>query len=326
MQQPIRKILSTLALGIGAAAVMTAANAQDAPYPSRPVTIVLPFGPGSGTDIVSRLLAQRIGDALGQPVVIDNKPGANGSIAAEYVARAKPDGYTLFMGTNSTHGANPALQKNLRYDPIKGFEPVNRIAIFTSIVVANPQAPFKTMNELIAYGKSNDLTMGTGNASGVVQSETLARQVGWKQLTRVPFRSNPPAMTEVMAGRVQFMFSDIATVQAQVKAGSLRALAVTSKSRSALMPELPTIADSGVPDYDLSGWISLFAPAGTPKPVVERLNAETTRILQIPEVRQRMLDIAAEPSPLKTAEFAAWVQGEVNKWTRLVREAGIQPE
>lgn len=294
-------------------------------YPSRPISIVVPFGPGSGTDVGARLIGQKLSDALGRAVTIDNKPGANGSIAAEFASKAKPDGYTIFMGTNSTHGANPALMKDMRYDPIKGFEPITRVAIFTSIIVTNPALPVKNMRELIAYGKANELTLATGNASGVVMSENLARQVGWK-LLRVPFKSNPSAMTEVVAGRVNMMFTDIAAAQGLLKSGSLKPIAVTSGTRSALMPDLPTIAESGVPDYDLSGWIALFAPTGTPKAIVERLNVEVTKVLQLPDIRTRLLDLGAEPSPMPVAEFAAWVQQEVNKWTRLVREAGIQPE
>ena len=320
----MKKIIFAAALGIAACAFAPLAGAQDA-YPSHPITIVVPFGAGSGSDIGARLIGQKLGEALGQSVVIDNKPGANGSIGATYVAKAKPDGYTLFVGTNSTHGANPGLLKEMRYDPIKDFAPINRIAVYTSIIVANPALPVRTMRELIAYGKTQELTLATGNASGVVQSETLARYAKWK-LLRVPFKSNPQAMTEVMSGRVQLMFSDIASVQAQVKSGALRALAVTSKDRSTLMPELPTIAESGVPDFDLSGWIALFAPAGTPAPVVSRLNAEVTRILNMPDVRSRFLDLGAEPGPMQVPQFAAWVQQEVNTWTRLVKEAGIQPE
>jgi len=318
-------ILKHLLVAFSLMAAALGASAQSN-YPSQNVTIVLPFGPGSGTDIVTRMVAQKLSESLGKPVVVENKPGANGSIAAEYVARAKPDGHTLIIGTNSTHGANPALIKEMRYDPIKSFEHVNRVAVFTSILVVNPKLPVKTMAELIAYGKANELTLATGNASGIVQSETLARQVGWKKLLRVPFKSNPQAMTEVIAGRVDFMFTDIAAAQAQVKAGNLRALAVTSKNRSAIMPELPTIIESGVPDYDLSGWNGLFAPAGTPPDVVNKINAEITKIVQMPDVRARILDIGAEPGPMKPAEYAAWVQSEVTKWTKLVKEAGIQPE
>ncbi len=319
MKKLIAAILCTASLSVAAPAW-----AQDV-FPSRPISIVVPFGPGSGTDVGARLLGQKLGDALGQTVTIDNKPGANGAIAAEFVSKAKPDGYTLVMGTNSTHGANPALMRELRYDPIKGFEPVNRVAIFTSIIVTNPNLPVKTMRELIAYGKTRELTLATGNASGVVMSENLAKQVGWK-LLRIPFKSNPPAMTEVVAGRVDMMFTDIAAAQGMLKSGQLRPIAVTSIQRSTLMPDLPTIAESGVPDYDLSGWIALYAPAGTPRAVVARLNAEVTKALQLPDVRQRFLDLGADPSPLPVAEFTTWAHQEVAKWTRLVKEAGIQPE
>lgn len=316
--------MKLIAATILAAALAAPVNAQDA-FPSRPLTIVVPFGPGSGTDVGARLLAQKLADQLGKPVVVENKPGANGAIAASYVAKSKPDGYTLFMGTNSSHGANPALLREMGYDPIKDFAPITRVAVFTSVIVVNPSLPVKTMQELVAYGKANQLSLATGNASGVVMSETLARQVGWK-LLRVPFKSNPPAMTEVVAGRVNSMFTDYAAASAQIKAGTLRPIVVTSKQRSALLPDLPTIAETAVPDYDLSGWIALFAPAGTPKAIVDRLNAEVTKALGSPEVRGKLLDLGAEPSPMPVPEFTAWVQSEVNKWTRLVKEAGIQPE
>lgn len=318
----MKRLLAIGSLVLSAFAPMVAAQE---PYPARAVTIVLPFGPGSGTDVVGRFLAQRLTDALGRPVVIDNKPGANGSLAATYVTNARPDGHTLFIGTNSTHGANPALQKDMGYDPIRGFAPITRIAIFVSIIVVNPKVPALTMHELIAYGKANELTLATGNASGIVMGETLARAVGWK-LLRVPYKSNPQAIQDVVAGRVMMMFSDITSSLGQVNAGAVRPLAVTSRERSALMPKLPTLNESGVPDYDLSGWIGLFAPAGTPAAIVERLNSETAAILRQTDVRARLADIGAEALPMRAAEFGSWVQGEVTKWTRLVREAGIQPE
>jgi tripartite-type tricarboxylate transporter receptor subunit TctC len=197
--------------------------------------------------------------------------------------------------------------------------------VFTSIIVVNPSLPVKNMQELVAYGKANELSLATGNASGVVMSETLARQVGWK-LLRVPFKSNPQAMTEVIAGRVNSMFTDIAAASAQLKAGTLRPIVVTSKQRSAIMPDLPTIAETAVADYDLSGWIALFAPAGTPRPIVDKLNAEVAKALAAPDLRAKFLELGAEPSPMPVPDFTAWVQQEVNKWTKLVREAGIQPE
>ena len=242
------------------------------------------------------------------------------------MARSKPDGYTILLGTNSTHGANPGLIKNFRYDPIKDFIPLNRIVINTSIVVTGRETPYKTMQELLAYGKTHDLTLGTGNASGVVQGETLARQVGWKNITRIPFKGNAPALTEVLAGRVDFMFSDIPAASPLLASGLLRALAVTSKTRSKVMPNLPTMEELGVKDYDLSGWIAFFAPANTPRPVVERLNIELTKVLQMPDVVAKFVDLGGETGPMTLPEIAKWVQGEVTTWTRLVKEAGIQPE
>ncbi|RJG03282.1 Bug family tripartite tricarboxylate transporter substrate binding protein [Noviherbaspirillum sedimenti] len=320
----MNKLFKAVCFGLLYMAVVTTANAQE-PFPSKPITIVVPFGPGSGSDVVARLLGKRLGDVFGRPVIIENKPGANGTIAAEYVARAKPDGYTLLIGTNSTHGANPGLIKDMHYDPVKDFAPVNRLVIYTSLVVVNQNAPFRTMEDLIEYGKNKELTLATGNASGIVQGETLARQVGWK-LLRVPFKSNPPALTEVITGRIDFMFSDVASASALIKAGKLRPLAVTSKTRSALMPNLPTVAELGVVDYDLSGWIALFAPTGTPPAVVEKLNAEATRFLELPDTRSRFLELGGELRPMTVPDFTKWVKQEVARWTRLVKEAGIQPE
>ena len=321
----MKRLLTVAVFAISAIASSPHARGQEA-FPSKPITIVVPFGPGSGSDIAARLVGQKLTDTLRQPVLIEYKQGAIGSIAAEYVARSKPDGYSILLGTNSTHGANPGLIKNLRYDPIKDFIPLNRIVINTSIVVTGRETPYKTMQELLAYGKTHDLTLGTGNASGVVQGETLARQVGWKNITRIPFKGNAPALTEVLAGRVDFMFSDIPAASPLLASGLLRALAVTSKTRSKVMPNLPTMEELGVKDYDLSGWIAFFAPANTPRPVVERLNIELTKVLQMPDVVAKFVDLGGETGPMTLPEIAKWVQGEVTTWTRLVKEAGIQPE
>ncbi len=298
--------------------------AQDA-YPSRTITIVVPFGPGSGTDIGARLIGQKLSDAMGQPVTIDNKPGANGVIAADIVANAKPDGYTLIMGTNSTHGANPALVRDLRYDPVKSFEPINRVGIFSSVIVVNPSLPIKNLAELIAYGKKNELTLATGNTSGIVMGETFARQVGIKIL-RVPFKSNPDAIREVVAGRVNMMFTDVASAKGLLLSGSVRPIAMTTAQRSTVIPEVPTVAEGGVADYDLAGWIGLFAPAGTPKPILEKLNAEAAKALMLPDVRERLLSLGAEPAAMPLPQFVTWARGEVTKWVRLVKEAGIEPQ
>ena len=311
-------------LGLVSLGAAAPALTQDI-YPSRPITIVVPFGPGSGTDIGARLIGQKLSDAMGQPVTIDNKPGANGVIAADIVANAKPDGYTLIMGTNSTHGSNPALVRDLRYDPVKSFEPINRVGIFSSVIVVNPSLPIKNLAELIAYGKKQELTLGTGNTSGIVMGETFARQVGIKVL-RVPFKSNPDAIREVVAGRVNMMFTDVASAKGLLLSGSVRPIAMTTAQRSTVIPEVPTAAEAGVADYDLAGWIGLFAPAGTPKPILEKLNAEVAKALILPDVRERLLSLGAEPAAMPLPQFVTWSRQEVTKWVRLVKEAGIEPQ
>lgn len=318
------KKLLTATLCAALSAFAAPAWSQDS-YPSRPITIVVPFGPGSGTDLGARLIGQKLADSMGQPVTIDNKPGANGVIAADLVAAAKPDGYTLIMGTNSTHGSNPALVRDLRYDPIKNFEPINRVAIFSSVIVVNPSLPIKNLSELIAYGKKQELTLATGNTSGIVMGETLARQVGIKVL-RIPFKSNPDAIREVVAGRVNIMFTDIASAKGLLTAGSVRPIAMTTAQRSSVFPDVPTVAEAGVADYDLAGWIALFAPAGTPRPILEKLNAEVAKALQLPDVRERLLGLGADPAPMPLAQFAPWSRQEVTKWVRLVKEAAIEPQ
>jgi tripartite-type tricarboxylate transporter receptor subunit TctC len=318
------KKLLTATLCAALSAFAAPAWSQDS-YPSRPITIVVPFGPGSGTDLGARLIGQKLADSMGQPVTIDNKPGANGVIAADLVAAAKPDGYTLIMGTNSTHGSNPALVRDLRYDPVKNFEPINRVAIFSSVIVVNPSLPIKNLSELIAYGKKQELTLATGNTSGIVMGETLARQVGIKVL-RIPFKSNPDAIREVVAGRVNIMFTDIASAKGLLTAGSVRPIAMTTAQRSSVFPDVPTVAEAGVADYDLAGWIALFAPAGTPRPILEKLNAEVAKALQLPDVRERLLGLGADPAPMPLAQFAPWSRQEVTKWVRLVKEAAIEPQ
>jgi tripartite-type tricarboxylate transporter receptor subunit TctC len=318
------KKLTAALMCVASLGLAAPASAQDT-YPSRPITIVVPFGPGSGTDIGARLIGQKLSDAMGQPVTIDNKPGANGVIAADIVANAKPDGYTLIMGTNSTHGANPALVRDLRYDPVKSFEPINRVGIFSSVIVVNPSLPIKNMAELIAYGKKQELTLATGNTSGIVMGETFARQVGIKVL-RVPFKSNPDAIREVVAGRVNMMFTDVASAKGLLLAGSVRPIAMTTAQRSTVIPEVPTVAEGGVADYDLAGWIGLFAPAGTPKPILEKLNAEVAKALMLPDVRERLLSLGAEPAAMPLPQFVTWSRQEVTKWVRLVKEAGIEPQ
>ncbi|WP_225934774.1 MULTISPECIES: tripartite tricarboxylate transporter substrate binding protein [unclassified Cupriavidus] len=308
------------------AAVPLAAQAADS-YPSRPIRLVVPFAAGSGTDAVARITAKELGDALGQNVVVDNRPGANGAIAAELVAQAAPDGYTLFMTTNTTHSANPSLMKKLPYDPIKDFTPVARMGNLPFMLVINPKLPVKTVGELIAYAKAHPgMSYASGNSTGIVSGATLGRMANI-DLLHVPYKSTPPAMTDVIAGQVPMMFVDVAAGIANVKAGKMRALAVTTAQRSRLLPDLPPIADTPeLKGFDITSWNGVFAPAKTPQPIVERLNRELSKIASSKEVAPKFEALGFEAFGQTPQQFTAFVGSELVKWNKLVKDAGIQPE
>lgn len=322
----IRRTLAAAILALPAAAVSLPASANDA-YPSRPIRLVVPFAAGSGTDAVARITAKELGDALNQNVIVDNRPGANGSIAAEIVAQAAPDGYTLFMTTNTTHSANPSLMKKLPYDPIKDFTPVARMGNLPFMLVINPKLPVKTVGELIAYAKSHpDMSYASGNSTGIVSGATLAR-MAHVDLLHVPYKSTPPAMTDVIAGQVPMMFVDVAAGIANVKAGRMRALAVTTAQRSRLLPDLPPIGDTPeLKGFDITSWNGVFAPAKTPQPIVDRLNRELSKIAASKEVAPKFEALGFEAFGQTPQQFAGFVGSELVKWNKLVKDAGIQPE
>lgn len=324
----VRRTLAAALLALPAMTVTLPQAAQAAEvYPSRPIRLVVPFAAGSGTDAVARITAKELGDALGQNVVVDNRPGANGAIAAELVAQAAPDGYTLFMTTNTTHSANPSLMKKLPYDPIRDFAPVARMGNLPFMLVVNPKLPVKTVGELIAYAKAHPgMSYASGNSTGIVSGATLGRMAG-VDLLHVPYKSTPPAMTDVIAGQVPMMFVDVAAGIANVKAGKMRALAVTTAQRSRLLPELPPIGDTpGLKGFDITSWNGVFAPAKTPQPVIERLNRELSKIAASKEVAPRFEALGFEAFGQTPQQFAGFVAGELVKWTKLVKDAGIQPE
>lgn len=297
-------------------------------YPARPVKIVVPFGPGSGTDTATRLLAQRLEAAFKQPVVVENRPGANGVIASTAVARAPADGLTLLMGTNSTHGANPGLVAKLGYDPVKDFAAVGMVATFSSFLVVHPSVPARTPAELVAHLKANPkaLSFAAGNTSSLMMGEMFARRAGAEML-RVPYQSNPLGLTDVIAGRVQVMFPDISSSIAHVRSGAVRALGVVSMGgRSSQAPEVPTLAEAGISDFNFVGWIGLFAPAGTPEPVLKRVSEELEKILKDPEVAQRLQQIGADPQTMAPGPFQAFVRSEVERLPRLLASIGVQPQ
>jgi tripartite-type tricarboxylate transporter receptor subunit TctC len=289
--------------------------------------VVVPFGAGSGTDIATRIIAEPLGTALGQNIVVDDRPGANGGIAATYAAKAAPDGYTLLMSTNSPHSSNPALLKNLTYDPVKDFAPISRTGSFTLMCVVNPAVPATSLAELIAYARANPgkLAYASGNTSGILAGETLKHWAGI-DILHIPYRSVPPALNEVIAGRVGMAFSDLTPVLPHVASGAVRPLGITRLRRSALLPDLPTFAESGLTDFEVESWAGLFAPAGTSAAIIARLNSETRAIVDSPGIKAQLAKIGFEAFGSTPEELDAFVKDQLVRTARMAREAGIEPE
>ena len=319
------KLLRRVAAIAGAVLVAGGALAQD--YPGRAITLVVPFAVGSGIDPTARIIADELSRSLKQPVVIDYKPGANGAIAASAVARATPDGYTIFMTTVSTHSANPNLLKSIPYDPVRDFAPLSRVGNLPFMLVVDPKMAATSVPEFVAYVKANPgrLSYASTNAVGLLAGATLKRMADL-DLVHVPYRSSPQALNDVMTGRVAMMFVDFALGWPQAKAGNVRALAVTTKERSALMPDVPSMTEAGLPAFDLIPWNAIFAPANTPKPIVQRLNGELQRIITDPKVKERLAGLGFDAFASTPEELDAFVREDLAKWTKWVREAGIEPE
>jgi tripartite-type tricarboxylate transporter receptor subunit TctC len=308
------------------AGLASAAYAQ-APYPNRTITLVLPFAAGSGTDTTTRIISQHLGIALGVGIVIDNKPGANGMIAATYVARAAPDGYTLFVTTNTTHSANPYLLKTLTYDPVKDFTPIARTGDLPFMLVVHPDVPAKTVAELVAYGKANPgkMTYASGSSSAIVSGATFAHNAGIDML-HVPYKSSPPAMNDVIGGRITMMFTDVLPGLPHVNGNALRALAVTTKDRSPLVPNLPSMQEAGVPDFDITSWQGYFGPANLPKEIVTRLNAEIRRIVEKPEIKAQLATLGMDAFSGTPEELRVFVGEQLVLWEKLIKNAGIEKQ
>ena len=308
-----------------AVTLASAASAQ-APYPSRTITLVLPFAAGSGTDTTTRIISKELGTALGVGTVIDNKAGANGSIAASYVARSAPDGYTLFVTTNTTHSANPYLLKSLSYDPVKDFTPIARTGDLPFMLVINPEIPANSVAELIALAKKEPgkYSYASGSSSAIVSGATFARLAGI-DLLHVPYKSSPPALTDVIAGRVSMMFIDVLTGLPHVKGKALKMLAVTTKQKSALLPELPTM-DETVKGFDISSWQGYFGPANLPKDMVTRLNAEIRKIVEKPEVKAQLAERGMEAFAQTPEEFDKFLKDQLVLWEKLITDAGIEKQ
>jgi tripartite-type tricarboxylate transporter receptor subunit TctC len=304
--------------------VGAAAHAQ---YPIKPVRIIVPFAAGSSTDVITRILAQPLQQSMGQTMVIDNRPGADGALAGDMVAKAPADGYTLLMATNSPLSAVPHLRKKMPYDALRDFAPISMVGYYTFLVAVNPAVPAKTLRELFDHARANPgkLNYASGNTSSIVMTAMLNSLAGVKML-HVPYKSEPPAVVDLISGQVQVMVSSYATVAAHLREGRLRALALALNQRSPLLPNVPTVAESGMAKFSITPWAGVFAPARTPKAVVDRLNREFNAALKRSDVRNA-LDQQAFAGEGSTPEaLDSWVKDQYQVWGAAMREAGIQPE
>ena len=322
--------LSRRAVGAGllsvaaSSAVATGALAQA--YPSKPIRIVVPTGAGGITDIVARIVGARLSERLGQPVLIDNRPGASGIIGTEVAARAAPDGYTLLM-VYPSHPVNPTLKKQLPYDTLRDFTGVTTLTTVSLVLLVPPSLPVKTVQELIALARKERVTFASVGAGSLAHlGAELFRSRTGIEMTQVPYRSAPAAQQALMSGEVMVFFDTPITAVPLVKDGRLRALGVSTRTRSALLPDVPTIEEAGVPGYEVLGWNGILVPAATPAPIVQKLNAELRAILAESDIRQKLEQQGANPAPMDQEVFARLIRDDVARWGELIRAAGIQPE
>jgi tripartite-type tricarboxylate transporter receptor subunit TctC len=312
-----------LAVAVAVAVAAPAASAQS--YPARPIRLVAPFAPGGGTDISARLLAEPLGKALSETVVVDNRPGAGSVVGTEIVANSNPDGYTLLLG-NISMAFNAALYKKLPYDTLRDFTPISLVSDQPNILVAHPSLPAKTFKEFVALaraqpGKLTYASAGTGAGTHLAMELLMMSQN--IELVHVPYKGTGPALTALLGNQISVFFSTFASALPHVKAERLRAFAVTSLKRAATLPEVPTVAESGVPGYEYSTWYGLLSPSGVPRAIVERLNKETAAALNNPDVRQRFLSQGMDPIPSTASHFAAYLKSETDKWSKVIRAAKI---
>ncbi len=321
------KLIFTLAGGIAFAALPLLTAAQN--YPSRPIRIIAQFTPGTSTDILARVIGQKLTEAWGQQVVVDNRPGAGGIVGTEIGAKAAPDGYTLTMGVSSAFGINPTLYSRLPYDAIRDFAPITNIALTPQTLVANPSFAAKSVKELVAAararpGQLNFASLGSGSTSHLTM-EMFMSAAGIK-LNHIPFKGSPAAHAELIGGQVPVMFDAIPAVLPHVKSGRLRGLGIGTLARSPFLPELPTIAESGYPGFEAVGWIGIVAPAKTPAAILDKLNREIVRMLQAPDVKERLSTLAFTPVGNTRGEFAAFIKSEIAKWGKAVKDSGARAD
>jgi tripartite-type tricarboxylate transporter receptor subunit TctC len=319
---PTRRALLASPLALAAAPL----RAQTG-YPDRPIRLVIPFAGGGATDILSRLMADRMGELLGQPVVADNRPGAGGNLGADLVARAAPDGHTLVMGVVGTHAINPTLFPNIPFDPIRDFTPISLVATAMNVLVVNIDLPLRSVRDLIelARARPGQLNFGSpGNGSTVQLAGELFKTMTGTDMVHTPYRGAAAAMTDLLGGRIQLMFDNLPSAVPHVRAGRLRALAVTGAERSAALPEVPTVTEAGLPGYEATTWFALFGPAGLPPQVTARLNRVVHAALEGPQMRQRFAELGAEPAAGTPEELTALIRRDTEKWGRVIRLSGAR--
>lgn len=320
--------LVALALALGASACVSAADPA-ASYPNRPIRIIVAYTPAGTTDILARAVGQRMTENWGQSVIVENRPGANGNIGTEIAARATPDGYTITMGTAGTHSINNTLYPKLSWHAVRDFEPISLVAVVPNLLVVTNTLPVKSVKDLIAYAKANPgkLTFGSPGIGATAHlSMELFKTLTGSNMVHVPYKGSAGVLADVTAGQIQLAMDNIPVYLPQAKAGKIRALAVSSPQRAAAAPDIPTVAEAGVPGFEALSWFGLLAPAKTPRPIVVKLATETQRILKLAEVRDRIVGLGAQPVGGSPQEYAAFIQSEIGKWEKVIRNAGVKVE
>lgn len=320
-----RRLVLTACLAAAAAVPAFAQPAPSGNWPTKPVRLVVTFPPGGSSDAAARIVAPRLAERLGQPVVIDNRPGAGGGVGLDLVAKAPGDGYTIILASAGGLTANPSLYKQLNYDPVRDFAPITLFGTSPFVLLAHPSVPAANVGDVLKLAKSQPGRLSYasgGNGTAMHLSGELLKSMGQARIVHIPYRGSGPALVAVMAGDTQLAIADVTTVGSHLKSGRVKVLGVLSKDRSALVPDLPTLNETGLRGFESSGWFAILAPAATPAPIVQRLNAEITAVLRMPEVRERFAAAGLEPLPSSPEELSALMKSETQKWGRVIKESG----
>jgi tripartite-type tricarboxylate transporter receptor subunit TctC len=320
-------IIAFMRIAVFATLVAPPALAQN--YPAKPIKIIIAQAPGSATDVISRVVGNRLSEGLGQPIVVEARPGAGGALGTEAAARSAPDGYTLFMGNNSTHGSNPAIYAKLPYDAVNDFAPISFVASVPYVLVVEPSLPVKSVQDLIALAKSKPGKINyasAGNGSTHQFCGELLKSAAGIDLVHIPYKGSPPGIAGLLAGEVSLMFTNLTDIGSQIRAGKVKPLAVTTLKRAPLLPDVPTMVEAGVPDFEITSWFGLLAPAGTPAAVIGRLNAETVKVLAREDVKSTLGDQGLDVRSSSPEQFAAYIKSEIARFTKIAKAAGIKAE